>query len=71
MKWRFKEWATYADVDVVFHSFNDSCEVKVTMKNIPSHDEHGQYVHIENIQNGWRKNIFEMIYKVFGYPLTD
>ena len=71
MKWKFKEWPEYADVVVAFTPFNDSCEVKVSYTNIPSHDTHGQYIHVEAIQNGWRQNIFKMIHMVFGYPLRD
>ena len=71
MKWKFKEWPDYGDCVVTFHPFNDSCEVKVAITGIPSHDNHGQYIHIENIQNGWRQNIFKMIHMVFGYPLRD
>ena len=71
MKWKFKEWPEYADVVVAFESFNDSCEVKVSFTNIPSHDNHNQYVHVESIQQGWKQNIFKMIHMVFGYPLRD
>ena len=39
MKWKFKEWADYADVVIEFVSFNDSCEVKVNFTNIPERDE--------------------------------
>mmetsp|Transcript_45121 Transcript_45121/g.59825 ORF Transcript_45121/g.59825 Transcript_45121/m.59825 type:complete len:119 (+) Transcript_45121:77-433(+) len=71
MKWKFKEWEDYADCVVDFVSFNDSCEVNVTITNIPSHDSFGSHIHIENIQRGWRENIFKMIYGIFGYPLRD
>ena len=71
MKWKFKEWPEYADVLIEFVSFNDSCEVKVNYTNIPSHDQYGNHIHNENIEAGWKNNIFKMIYNVFGYPLRD
>ena len=71
MKWKFKEWPDYADVAIEFTSFNDSCEIKVSYTNIPTHDEFGNNIHVENIQQGWRENIFKMIYNVFGYPLVS
>lgn len=71
MKWKFKEWPEYADVVIDFVSFNDSCEIKVSYTNIPSHDTYGNHIHVESIQQGWRENIFKMIHGVFGYPLRD
>ena len=71
MKWKFKEWESHADVVINFKAFNDSCEVKVNFTNIPTHDGYGNHIHVENIVNGWKQNIFQMIYKVFGYPITD
>ena len=71
MKWKFKEWSEHADCVIDFVSFNDSCEIQVAFTNIPSHDSHGSHIHVENIQNGWRNNIFKMIYNIFGYPLRD
>ena len=41
MKWKFKEWPDYADVVIEFVGFNDSCEIKVSYTNIPTHDSHG------------------------------
>jgi len=41
MKWKFKEWPTYADCVVDFVGVNDSCDVRVKLTNIPSHDEFG------------------------------
>ena len=50
MKWKFKEWQEFADVIVEFEYFNDSCEVKVSYTNIPSHDQFDNHIHIESIQ---------------------
>ena len=49
MKWKFKEWENYADVVVTFKATNDSCDVKVSMTNIPTHDSFGNHIHVENI----------------------
>ena len=71
MKWKFKEWEEHADCVIDFISFNDSCEVNVSFTNIPTHDSFGSHIHVENIQQGWKNNIFKMIYNVFGYPLRE
>ena len=71
MKWKFKEWEQHADVLITYESLGDSCEVKVSYTNIPSHDSFGNHIHVETIQNGWKQNIFKMIHMVFGYPLRE
>jgi len=55
MKWKFKDWATFADVVVDFNQAgSSSVDITVSFKEIPEYDSFGGFVHLESIQNGWR-----------------
>ena len=41
----------------------------VTQKKVPAYDSYGKHVHLDNLENGWRANIFEKLSKILGYPL--
>lgn len=69
MKWKFREWADFADCSITFEGDSNSVEITVKFKNVPEHDKFSSYVHVDNIQKGWRENIFKRIHVVFGYPL--
>ena len=43
--------------------------IEVSIRKIPAYDTYGKHVHLDNLENGWRQNIFERISKTFGYPL--
>lgn len=49
--------------------FLQECVVQIKQTNIPSHDKYLKHVHLDNLENGWRSNIFERLSKVFGYAL--
>ena len=72
MKWKFKEWGSFGDCEIIYENKGtNECEVTVTIKNIPDHDAHGSYIHTDSIKDGWRNNLFKRIHQVFGYPLRD
>ena len=41
----------------------------IKQTKIPEYDMYGKHVHLDNLENGWRSNVFEKLSKVFGYPL--
>ena len=43
--------------------------IEVSIRKIPAYDTYGKHIHLDNLENGWRQNIFERISKTFGYPL--
>lgn len=69
MQWRMKDWDVDSHVVITFNNGDDECEVIVEQKEIPTHDKYLKHVHLDNLENGWRANIFERFSKVFGYPI--
>ncbi|CDW72231.1 aha1 domain containing protein [Stylonychia lemnae] len=71
LRWRFKDWEVYSHVDIKLDEGEDEdeCEVSVIQTDIPTHDKYLKNVHLDNLENGWRANIFERLSKVFGYAL--
>ena len=48
---------------------SDSCEVSLKQVDVPQYDKYQKSIHIESVEGGWRKMIFERIEQVFGYPM--
>ena len=72
MKWKFREWADFADVTMKFdNAGTDACEITLDYQNIPDKDSFGEYVNLEKLQDGWKQNIFKNIRMIFGYPLRE
>ena len=70
MKWKFREWATFADLKVTFENAGtDACEIVLDFTNIPDVDSFGSGVNLEKLNDGWQQNIFRNIRVIFGYPL--
>ena len=61
----------FSVVEISFMEGDDSegCEITVKQAEIPPNDKYEKYVHLENLEGGWRKMIFERIEQVFGYPI--
>lgn len=53
MKWKFREWQEFADCSITFNG-DSTHEIIVKFKNVPDYDKFGAYIHVDNIQNGWR-----------------
>ena len=49
---------------------NDTCCIKLTQTDVPEYDRFGKYVHLSNLEGGWRQMIFQRIEQVFGYPMS-
>jgi activator of HSP90 ATPase len=72
MKWKFREWPTFADLTMSFeHAGEDACEIILQYSNVPDTDSFGSPVNLEKLNDGWRQNIFRNIRMIFGYPLRD
>lgn len=69
MKWKFKDWESFSHCVVTFEGGDHSVDISVKFTEVPDHDRFKGYVHVENIVNGWKQNIFKRIHSVFGYPL--
>ena len=72
MQWRMKDWAEgcYCDVVLTFaDGGNDDCELSLDFKQIPEYDTYNKFVHLDNLEGGWRQMILQRIEQVFGYPL--
>ena len=69
MLWRFKDWDSYSHVTIDFEESDNEVVISLKQTEVPTHDKYGKHVHLDNLENGWRSNIFERISKVFGYPL--
>ena len=72
MKWRMKDWAegVFSDVKITFEDAGDhQTEVTVDQTEIPEYDTYNKFVHLDNLEQGWRQMIFKRIEQVFGYPL--
>ena len=57
MKWRMKDWADeeYSEVELSFQDAGDnSCEINVKQENIPEYDRYQKFVHLDNLEGGWR-----------------
>ena len=57
MKWRMKDWGDddWSDVVLTFSDAGDnSCEVQVQQDNIPEYDRYSKFVHLDNLEGGWR-----------------
>jgi activator of HSP90 ATPase len=72
LKWKFREWPSFADVAITFENAgSDACEIVLQYTNVPDTDSFGSPVNLEKLQDGWRQNIFRSIRMVFGYPMRD
>ena len=72
LKWRMKDWAEgcFCDVDITFaDGGNQDCELTIKMTKIPEYDTYQKFVHLDNLEGGWRQMIFARIEQVFGYPM--
>ena len=71
MKWRMKDWVEDC-FSVVVMDFedcgDDTVDIKVTQSEIPEYDQYGKFVHLDNLEGGWKNMIFQRIEQVFGYP---
>ena len=62
MKWRMKDWkeGEYSQVELKFSDGGDNnCEISLTQTEIPEYDQFDKFVHIDNIEGGWRNMIFQ------------
>ena len=67
-----KDWAegVFSIVQITLQDAGDNCcEVQVNQTEIPEYDSYNKFVHLENLENGWKGMIFKRIEQVFGYPL--
>ena len=68
MKWKMKDWDSFADCKIKFEG-SGSCDVHVTLVDIPDDNKFGSRLDMNNITQGWREMIFKRLHQVFGYPL--
>ena len=57
MKWKMKDWADedYSEVEMTFSDAgNESCEITVKQNEIPEYDRYQKFVHLDNLEGGWR-----------------
>ena len=60
----------FSDVTIEFEALSDGeCALNLTQTAVPEYDRFGKFVHIPNLEGGWKQMIFERIQQVFGYPL--
>ena len=61
----------FSEVEISFAEGEDSegCEISIKQADIPEKDKYNQNVHLDNLEGGWRKMIFERMEQVFGYPI--
>ena len=72
MKWRMKDWkdGVFSTVVISFTDLgDDSCEVAVEQTEIPEYDQYDKFVHLDNLEGGWRQMVFERMEQVFGYSI--
>mgnify|MGYP002636440792 CR=1 FL=1 len=72
MQWRMKDWAAdvFSTVKITFvDDGGNNTEVKVEQSEIPEYDTYNKFVHLDNLEQGWKQMIFKRIEQVFGYPL--
>ena len=62
MKWKFKDWENFSNCVISFEGGNESVDITVKFTQVPDHDRFKGYVHVENIVNGWKQNIFKKIH---------
>ena len=54
MKWKFREWGSFADLKIAFENAgDDSCEIVLDFTNIPDVDSLGNGVNLEKLSDGW------------------
>ena len=71
MAWRMKDWKDdcNAVVQITYSDTGDNCcDVEVKIDEIPEYDKYDKFVHLDNLEGGWRQMIFKRIEQVFGYP---
>ena len=64
MKWRMKDWSenVYSIVKITLNDIGDACtEVSVNQTEIPEYDVYNKFVHLGNLEGGWRQMIFQRI----------
>ena len=57
MKWRMKDWSAdvYSQVEISLEDGGDTnTDVKVSQTEIPEYDTYQKFVHLDNLENGWR-----------------
>ena len=71
-KWRMKDWSEgdFSNVHITLSDAGDSCtEVTIKQEEIPEYDTYQKFVHLGNLEGGWRQMIFQRMEQVFGYPI--
>ena len=71
MNWRMKDWGegVFSHVKMDFVDAGDNnTEINIEQTQIPEYDGYGKYVHLDNLEGGWKQMIFQRIEQVFGYP---
>ena len=61
MQWRMKDWAdgVHSSCKVsLLDAGNSNTEVKVEQTEIPEYDRYDKFVHLDNLENGWKQMIF-------------
>ena len=60
----------FSNVTLEFIQTSDSSvEIKLSQTDIPEYDRFSKFVHLSNLEQGWRQMIFGRIEQVFGYPM--
>uniref|UniRef100_A0A7S3MYQ1 Activator of Hsp90 ATPase homologue 1/2-like C-terminal domain-containing protein n=1 Tax=Strombidium inclinatum TaxID=197538 RepID=A0A7S3MYQ1_9SPIT len=74
MKWRMKDWTDqwFSDVTITFLDIgSEATEVAISQENIPEYDRYSKFVHLDNLEGGWKQMVFKRIEQVFGYPIKN
>ena len=68
-----KDWPAdiFSNVEITFQDMgNDDCQVTINQTAIPEYDTYGKFVHLDNLEGGWRNMIFKRVEQIFGYPIN-
>ena len=61
MEWRMKDWqeGVHCEVTLKFSDAgNSSTDVQVQLEKVPEYDTYNKFVHLDNLEGGWRNMIF-------------
>jgi activator of HSP90 ATPase len=71
-KWKFSNLPSEIDVTInLKEKPGQECHVFVIVKNIPEKDNMNSSVDLNNIEKGFRTQIFEKIQTFMGYPMNN
>lgn len=71
-KWKFSNLPSEVDVTINFKEKpGQECQIFVIVKNIPEKDNMNSSVDLNNIEKGFRSQIFEKIQTFMGYPMNN